>query len=197
MKYSRDFAFFLKEQIGFSTTNNEKHTTFFSRLDGENFKVIDGDSKLSEDKIKEICKTIHSGLKYYSVLPIYEVTEYLMKDKTITLVKERPDLDILDKEKGTFINDAGGTETSTSRLKLTTTLPVGVDVVEDEGQKFLPYFADVTQDLPGSCRQFPPKEYKNCQLLKQKHGGYLEFFHHESEKTLRIAINSNIYEPVK
>jgi hypothetical protein len=61
---------------------------------------------------------------------------------------------------------------------------------------YLPYFADVTEDLPGSVK-FTPRTWTGCQLLTQKHGGYLEFYHHETEKTLRIAINSNGYEPVK
>ncbi len=59
----------------------------------------------------------------------------------------------------------------------------------------LPYFADVTEDLPSS-RKWKPKTYKNCQLLSQKHGNYLEFFDHETKQTLRIAMNSNFYNPV-
>lgn len=66
-------------------------------------------------------------------------------------------------------------------------------------EKFMPYFADVTEDLPSSVRGLHkrmgliPKTYKNCQLLTQKHGGYLQFYHEPTNETLRIALNSNDY----
>ena len=61
-EYSKDFNFFLSEQIGVSILNNQKHYTFFSRLDGKRFKQIDGQKELSDNEIKEICKEIHSNL---------------------------------------------------------------------------------------------------------------------------------------
>lgn len=64
-------------------------------------------------------------------------------------------------------------------------------------EKFLPFFADVTEDLPSSCRMFEPKTWTNCQLMTEKHGGYLQFFHKPSGEVLRIALNSNYYTPVK
>ena len=62
-------------------------------------------------------------------------------------------------------------------------------------EKFFPYFADVTQDLPSSIK-FEPKTWKRCQLMAEKHGGYMQFLHHETGEVLRIAMNSNYYEPV-
>jgi Mor family transcriptional regulator len=62
IKYSKDFNFFLTEQIGVSIQNNQKHYTFFSRLDGKKFEQIDGQKTLSDNEIKEICKKIHLTL---------------------------------------------------------------------------------------------------------------------------------------
>jgi len=63
--YSKDFNFFLQEQIGVVITNAGKYTKFFSRLDGEKFKVIDENRELTNDEIKEHCKTIHDNQTYY------------------------------------------------------------------------------------------------------------------------------------
>ena len=64
-QYSKDFNFFLKEQIFLSTTNNGLYSKFISRLDGKVFKPIDGCTALSDDDVKSHCKTIHKDLKYY------------------------------------------------------------------------------------------------------------------------------------
>jgi hypothetical protein len=63
--YSKDFNFFLKEQIFLSTTNNGLYSKFFSRLDGKVFKTIDDTKSLNDDDIKTHCKEIHNELKYY------------------------------------------------------------------------------------------------------------------------------------
>lgn len=95
--------------------------------------------------------------------------------------------------KGIFVNDKGEAEESRSFNVLTSTLPV--NAIEDKGQKFIDYFADVTEDLPGSCR-FEPNTFKNCQLMTETPGGYLQFFDHQTNEVLKIAINSNIYSPL-
>jgi len=59
---------------------------------------------------------------------------------------------------------------------------------------FLPYTATVTEDLPAYLK-FEPKVYKHCKLMVETHGSYMQFFHPESKTILRIAINSNYYEP--
>jgi len=66
----------------------------------------------------------------------------------------------------------------------------------DSKEKFMPYFADVTEDVPSQYK-FSRRTFKNCQLLTEKHGGYLQFFHKESGEILRIALNSNFYIPLK
>ena len=71
--------------------------------------------------------------------------------------------------------------------------PVGVNMDEE---KFLPYFADVIEDLPSSCRMLTPKRYPNCQLTTQHPGGYLVFHDHKTGKDLKIAMNSHYYERV-
>ncbi len=66
----------------------------------------------------------------------------------------------------------------------------------DYNDQFLPYFADVKQDLPGSIK-FEPEIYPNCQLMTEKHGGYLQFWDAKNKEVRRIALNSNIYIPRK
>lgn len=66
----------------------------------------------------------------------------------------------------------------------------------DAKDEFLPYFADVTEDLPSSCRDLTPKKYKNCQLMVEKHGCYYQFYHKPSKQVLRIAMNSHFYTPI-
>jgi hypothetical protein len=63
-------------------------------------------------------------------------------------------------------------------------------------EKFLPYFADVTEDINPTYK-VEAKTYKNCQLMTEKHGGYLQFFHEGSGEVLRIAINSHYFTPIK
>ena len=76
--------------------------------------------------------------------------------------------------------------------QLTTKIPTGAfpNTVE-----FLPYFADVEEDLPGSIK-LEPKTFHNCQLMREKHNGYLQFYHKPTDQVLRIAMNSNIYHPL-
>lgn len=66
--------------------------------------------------------------------------------------------------------------------------------------KLLPYWADVTQDInmPKTLikKGLKPEVFKDCQLLSQTHGGYLEFWYEETKQKLRIAINSNTYNPL-
>jgi hypothetical protein len=71
--------------------------------------------------------------------------------------------------------------------------PVGVNMDEE---KFLPYFADVIEDLPSSCRMLTPTRYPNCQLTTQHPGGYLVFHDHNTGKDLKIAMNSHYYQTI-
>ena len=59
-------------------------------------------------------------------------------------------------------------------------------------EKYMPYTATVTEDIPGYLI-LKPKVYPNCKLLAEKHGGYLQFESEQGE-VLRIAINSHYYE---
>jgi len=63
--YSKDFNFFLQEQIGISTTGNGRESRFFSRLDGTLFIETSRKDKMSDEQENEICKNIHLELKYY------------------------------------------------------------------------------------------------------------------------------------
>ncbi len=72
--------------------------------------------------------------------------------------------------------------------------PIGFEYNAD---KYLPYFADVTEDVP-QCYKKIAKTYPNCQLMMEKYGsGYLQFYSHAEKEVLRIAINSHNYNPCK
>jgi len=71
--------------------------------------------------------------------------------------------------------------------------PIGYNMDENY---YLPYFAKVTEDLPGSCKGLEPKIYDNCQLTTQFPGGYLVFQDLKTKKHLKIAMNSHTYEPI-
>lgn len=62
MRYSKDFNFFLENQILVSLTNNGKHTIFMSRLESKRFKTIEGLKPLSDNEIWDVCYDIHKEL---------------------------------------------------------------------------------------------------------------------------------------
>lgn len=135
---------------------------------------------------------------------VYEIITYNLIGKVIRIYNEREDLTFVeDKCRGNyFIDKEGRREEKNHLFELTISLKDYENLLKFEDFPiYLPYFADVTEDISNSCIKIredlgiEPKTWKGCQLLTQKHGGYLEFFHHESRKTLRIAINSNIYSP--
>jgi len=64
-EYSKDFNFFLNEQIGINARNQGKYISFFSRLDGKLFKTIDHHKEISNEEIIEMSKTIHLTLPKY------------------------------------------------------------------------------------------------------------------------------------
>jgi len=142
---------------------------------------------------------------------IYQIQTFDLAEKKIYVSTERPDLKVVKGEHGAgdyFVNEAGEREDPPRgdykfecSLAMYKKAIMGFDdiVHAKDHPVYLPYFADVTEDLPTSARKLKiePQTYKNAQLLVQKHGGYLEFFHHETGKTLRIALNSNTYTPVE
>jgi len=71
--------------------------------------------------------------------------------------------------------------------------PVGYDM---DKTTHLPYFATVTEDLPGSVKGLTPKTYKRCQLTTEYPGGYLVFEDLKTKARLKIAMNSHTYEPI-
>ncbi len=138
---------------------------------------------------------------------VYKIVEYNLIGKKLHTFEEMPNLELKQREGGQspiFVEKGTNREAMHSHLwHYSATKKEGAFPHTDV---FLPYFADVTEDLPGSCRYYTgsdgkrkertPKTYHNCQLLTQKHGGYLEFYHDRTKKTLRIAMNSNYYKPV-
>ncbi len=71
--YSKDFDFFVKEQIATGQSRNSQgvETVFFSRLDGTRFKKIVSPDPLTDERVTEICKEIH--------LTVSLTNEYLIK----------------------------------------------------------------------------------------------------------------------
>ncbi len=132
---------------------------------------------------------------------VFEIVKYELIGKNLFTCKERPDLEVrynlknkVDRafyEKGTQIQVIDSQRSIYS-------------VNQKEGafnpdEKLLPYFADVTEDMhiPKRLRgKLEPKTYKNCQLMTEKHGGYLQFWHEPTQKVLRIALNSHYYQPI-
>jgi len=138
---------------------------------------------------------------------VFAVKTYDLIGKTIYVATERPDLKVIKGEHGQqdrFVDEDGQDGIVGPNTKLVDTLMmykksiIGLDDIylAKDRPEYLPYFADVTEDLPGSCK-FEPKTYKNCQLMTETHGAYLQFFDHQTKEVLRIAINSNSYSPLK
>jgi hypothetical protein len=71
--------------------------------------------------------------------------------------------------------------------------PIGYNMEEN---KYLPYFAKVTEDLPGNIKGLTPQVYERCQLTTDFPNGYLVFQDIKTKKHLKIALNSHIYEPI-
>ena len=138
---------------------------------------------------------------------VYEIKTYSLIGKTIYVANERPDLTVIKGEHGeqdSFVDGDGNKDIIVGpNTKLVDTLMMykkailGFDDIyhKKDHPKFLPFFADVTQDIPGHLK-FEPETYKACQLMTETHGSYLQFFDHKTEKVLRIAINSNTYSPL-
>ena len=128
---------------------------------------------------------------------VYEIKTYDLIGQKIQVFKERPDVKVIKGEHGhkdKFV-DEDGRDADISRItKLSTSKPSDA-LSADEFPIFLPYFANVTEDLPGWAK-WKPDTYKNCQLMTETHGSYLKFYDFDTKKTLRIAMNSNYYTPV-
>lgn len=132
---------------------------------------------------------------------VYEIVKFevLKKGggyKTFHTFRERPDLtkkagDKFSGKSDYYVDQEGFEVKSYGHFELSEVKPAGAISAEE---RFLPYFADVTEDLPGWAT-WEPEKYKNCQLLAQKHNNYLEFYDHATGETHRIAMNSNTYEP--
>jgi hypothetical protein len=135
---------------------------------------------------------------------VYEIVKFDLKDAVLYTCKERPDLEAREDTENRYNNGrkdirfypkGSNVPVASNRYWELSTTPPKVYISPDE--RFMPYFADVTEDLPSSYKRLlKPKTYKNCQLLSQKSGGYLEFYYKPTKQTLRIAMNSHTYEPV-
>ena len=127
---------------------------------------------------------------------VFEIVKYDLIGKVLYTSKERPDVEYRESNGLKRFYDSNGLLTRSHLWEYTTTPQVNA-ISADE--KFMPYFADVTEDLPGSATKhgLEAMTYKNCQLMTEKHGGYLQFWHEPTKQVLRIALNSHYYTPVE
>lgn len=130
---------------------------------------------------------------------VYEIVKYNLIGTVLFTCKERPDLEVRPDPKNPnqeiFVEKDTGREAMKSNLWEYSTKPKAGAFDPDE--KFLPYFAKVTEDVPQwVLKKNWQKTYDNCQLMTEKHGGYLQFWHEPTKQVLRIAMNSHIYEPI-
>ena len=130
---------------------------------------------------------------------VYEIVKYDMIGKMLHTYEEKPNLEYRDtnsgSSKGYYVKGTINEQAQRDwRWDYSTSIPKDAFPHTD---KFLPYFADVTEDIPAYLkRSHNPQTWKGCQLMVEKHGGYLQFFHEPTGEVLRIAINSNTYRPL-
>ncbi len=127
---------------------------------------------------------------------VFEIREFSLVGRTMYTYLEREDLE-LDEQHKVFVDKDGVVQKSNNYFFLTTDLSrFNKEDLFPAGTELLPYKAKVTQDLPSSVAKYlDPEEYPNCQLMGEKHGGYLQFKNLDNGEVLRIALNSNFYEP--
>ena len=128
-------------------------------------------------------------------MKVYKIVKYDLIDKELFTCQEMPELEMREngKYKQYFYNGTNEEYTKSHLWELSITpksnaLPVT--------EKLMPYFADVTEDVSGRYKQFATT-YRDCQLMTERHGGYLQFWHEETKQVLRIAFNSNYYTPIE
>lgn len=129
---------------------------------------------------------------FYLITPYNLIDIMLYSYQKVTFVK----LDSITKKDDKIIKIAGYTKKGfisyeSNRFYYISETKKGIC---KEASKFFPYYADVIEDLPSSCGRLDPKVYKRCQLRTQKPNGYLLFYCKDSDKHLKIALNSHFYE---
>lgn len=131
---------------------------------------------------------------------VFEIREFsLLGGRTMYTFEERKDLVVHDEQRRQFKDiETGSIVTGNGYYSLTTDLSQfkQEDLFSTEIE-LLPFKAKVIQDLPSSvAKHLEPEAYPNCQLMGEKHGGYLQFKNLDNGEVLRIAMNSNFYEPL-
>jgi len=126
----------------------------------------------------------------------YKVTDHKGKEKVFHTYEPQSNVSVVDVAKGIYLEFGEKVFNKDLRIYQYTTDLSKFENLYNFSVNFLPFFADVTQDLSPKYT-FEPRRYKRCQLLTEKHGSYLQFFDHERGEVLRIAINSNTYVAVE
>lgn len=127
---------------------------------------------------------------------VYKIVKYELIGKVFYTSEPMPNLEAREQagKPTRFYDKTTNEEYMNSHLwELTTSTKHGA---YSHLEEYLPYIADVTQDRYVRSK-LVPDTYKNCMLMTEKHGGYLQFFHAPTNEVLLIAMNSHTYEPVK
>lgn len=125
---------------------------------------------------------------------VFKIREYDMIGKKVYAYVDLGFIkkEYIEKKNGIIVKAGSHKENKNFGITLSNNLK-GVDA---EKNLFLPYFADVTEDVPAYYK-FKPKVFKNCQLMIETRGNYNFFYHKKTDTKLLIAINSNFYQPIK
>ena len=61
--YSKDFDFFLENQIAVACSNGGRRAVFFSRLNGEVFKELHKQTEIPDSELNQTCREIHNSVE--------------------------------------------------------------------------------------------------------------------------------------
>ncbi len=127
---------------------------------------------------------------------IFSILKYILDNVTFETYESLGTYELIETKKNSYgpvFKTDNGTFESNRYVTYATEKPKGSF---DYNKKHLPYIADVTEDLPGSIK-LEPKTFPSCQLMTEKHGGYLQFWDEKNQEVHRIAMNSNTYTLAK
>lgn len=128
-------------------------------------------------------------------MKVFKIVLYNLIGKMLYTCEEMPELEMKD-DRGykRFYEKGTNTEAFRTHLWSYATTPKANAINPKE--RFMPFWADVTEDVSQQYKKFATT-YEGCQLMTEKHGGYLQFWHEPTKQVLRIAMNSHYYTPIE
>ena len=127
-------------------------------------------------------------------MPVFKIVKFDLIGKVLYTSQEMPELEerTINNRPEYFYKGTNEKYPTSHLWKLTSTKKQDAF---SSTNKYLPFYADVTEDVSPQYKKVA-KTYKNCQLMTEKHGGYLQFYHPPTNHILRIAMNSHFYTPI-